>query len=234
LRKGEFYIYFNLYSELIDVPVNIRYILKNENKPAAVDTVISSVIDEKITAHILNLKKKRFKKNRYELTIEVDSEKKKVKNKTNFSFFWSQVPSTTEDIDAALKQMTYILNSDSLRKYEDALLEEKQKFFKNFWKQRDPNPATSKNELMDEYFKRVNYANRQFSTFNMSGWLADRGRILIKFGTPDDIERHPFEIDTVPYEIWRYYALRKEFLFQDHSGFGDYRLHPAYLNMEYE
>jgi len=234
LRKGEFYIYFDLYTEVVDVPVIIRYILKNDDESAEVDTIVTELVEEKISPHVLNLKKNRFEKNRYELVIEAEIERNKVKDKTNFSFFWSQVPSTTEDINIAMKQMTYILSSDSLRKYEDAQLEDKQKFFKHFWKKRDPNQSTTKNELMDEYFKRVNYSNKQFSTFNMSGWLSDRGRILIKFGVPDDIERHPFEIDTVPYEVWRYYSLRKEFLFQDYSGFGDYRLHPAYLNMEHE
>lgn len=233
LRRGEFFIYFDLYAEDVNVPARIRYILETD-KETEIDTVVHALITEKVSPHVIKFEKNRFQKNRYELKIEVESSGAVVKDGTNFSFFWSQVPTTTEDIDEALRQMTYILNSDSLDKYEDASLEEKQRFFKSFWAKRDPNPATRKNELMDEYFKRVNYANRQFSTFNMKGWLSDRGRLLIKFGTPDDIERHPFEIDTVPYEIWRYYSLRKEFLFQDYSGFGDYRLHPAYLNVEYE
>ena len=106
-------------------------------------------------------------------------------------------------------------------------------FFKAFWKSLDPNPQTEKNELMDEYYKRVNYANENFSNMGMEGWRTDRGRILIKFGFPDDIERHPFEAGTYPYEIWRYYDLRKVFLFIDRTGFGDYVLHPNYYDMEY-
>lgn len=234
LRRGEFYIYFDLYSADTGIPVTVRYLLESEKKKDQIDTVITSFIEEPITSHVLNLKKKRFKHNSYELKIEVETGDNSVDKNTAFSFFWSQVPTTVADIDLALRQMTYILNPDSLDKYEDAPLEEKQVFFKRFWKDRDPDPTTAKNELMDEYFKRVNYANRQFSSFNLQGWLADRGRILIKFGAPDDIERHPFEINTRPYEIWRYYSLRKTFLFEDYSGFGDYRLHPAYLNVEYE
>ena len=80
----------------------------------------------------------------------------------------------------------------------------------------------------------MNYANEHFSGLAMDGWLTDRGRIFIKFGPPDDIERHPFELETRPYEIWRYYSLRKVFLFQDYTGFGDYRLHPDYVNVEYQ
>ena len=87
---------------------------------------------------------------------------------------------------------------------------------------------------MEEYFRRVNYANREYSNFNEGGWLSDRGRILIKFGYPDDIERHPYELDSVPYVIWRYYSLRKVFVFADRSGFGDYRLLPEYMNYEFQ
>ena len=89
------------------------------------------------------------------------------------------------------------------------------------------------NELMVEYYNRINHANREFSNFNEGGWLSDRGRILVKFGQPDDIERHPFEIDTYPYEIWRFYSLRKIFIFADRTGFGDFRLLPEYMDEEF-
>ena len=131
--------------------------------------------------------------------------------------------------------MVYIINTDSLDYYlDEANLDEKQEYFKRFWKQRDPNPQTVKNELMDEYFKRINFANRNYSGFTSEGWQTDRGRILIKFGFPDDVERHPFEIDGKPYEVWRYYNLRKVFLFEDYTGFGDFRLHPDFVNVEYQ
>jgi hypothetical protein len=50
------------------------------------------------------------------------------------------------------------------------------------------------------------------------------GMVYIIFGTPNNIERHPFDIDARPYEIWTYYENNREFIFVDISGFGDYRL----------
>jgi GWxTD domain-containing protein len=97
----------------------------------------------------------------------------------------------------------------------------------------DPNPNTEKNELMEEYFLRVNIANQNFSTLSQDGWQTDQGRIFIKFGEPDDIERHPFERNSPPFEVWRYYNLRKVFVFLDRTGFGDYYLHPSYLDEEF-
>ena len=187
-----------------------------------------------IFSQLFKLKRNRLKRNKYLLTVEAISGNKKAQTSQVFSFFWSTVPSTLEDIDLALEQMSYILNADTLKKYLKASLKEKQAFFERFWKERDPDPSTAKNELKDEYFRRVNYANTYFSTMSQDGWATDRGRILIKFGFPDDIERHPFEIDSPPYEIWQYYSLRKTFLFIDYTGFGDYRLDPRYFDVEFE
>jgi hypothetical protein len=48
--------------------------------------------------------------------------------------------------------------------------------------------------------------------------------VLIRFGSPQNVERHPFESDSKPYEIWYYYDQNREFIFVDETGFGDYRL----------
>ena len=50
------------------------------------------------------------------------------------------------------------------------------------------------------------------------------GRVFIIFGPPSDVERHPFDIDAKPHEIWYYYDLNRSFLFVDEEGFGEYRL----------
>ncbi len=234
LREGYFFLYFTIYSQKLDTQARLKFSFLDQKKRAVFDTVTTKMVRSTITSHILKVEKERFEGNRYIAEVNVEIDGNEAESRRNFTFFWKNVPTNVEDIDIALKQMIYILNPDSLDRYEDADLEEKQKFFKRFWRQRDPNPSTKKNELMDEYFKRVNYANQSYSGFNTQGWKTDRGRIFIKFGPPDDIERHPFELNTRPYEIWRYYALRKVFLFEDYTGFGDYRLHPEYVNVEYQ
>ena len=39
---------------------------------------------------------------------------------------------------------------------------DKEKYFYDLWKDLDPTPNTEHNELMDEYYKRVSYANENF------------------------------------------------------------------------
>jgi len=227
------YIYTDIYSDEYPATVKLIYKFENLDEEIEGDTVVFREVQGPMTSQILKIKQSRITKNNYKCIVQLERGGDLVERYRGISFYWVNVPETDEDLNMALKQMRYILSSDSLDRYDDAPLQEKKIFFERFWSRRDPNPNTESNELMEEYFSRVNYANREFSSFSDDGWLSDRGRILIKFGVPDDVERHPFEIDTYPYVIWRYYNLRKTFLFADRTGFGDYRLDPRYQHEEF-
>lgn len=137
---------------------------------------------------------------------------------------WEGLPKVVKDLDLAINQVRYIAREGELEELENATTaEEKQAAFLEFWKRRDPNPNTPRNERMEEYYRRVAYANKEFSHY-IEGWRTDMGMVYIMFGPPNDVERHPFEVDSRPYEIWRYYKISYEFVFVDQSGFGDYRL----------
>jgi GWxTD domain-containing protein len=110
-----------------------------------------------------------------------------------------------------------------IKKMRKADQEEKKRLFLEFWEKKDPTPGTQENELMNEYYRRVNFSNQNFSGY-LEGWKSDMGMVYILFGPPSDIERHPFELQTKPYEVWYYYELNRTFIFVDESGFGEYRL----------
>ncbi|RMF59849.1 MAG: GWxTD domain-containing protein, partial [Calditrichaeota bacterium] len=239
VKSGKFYILYDLFVRRTDQPVTLHYKFEGERarskkKELEIDSTLTVKPDQAVSQQLFELNRQYLRHNKYLLSVEARVGDTLARTNQTFSFFWSSVPTTLADIDLALRQMSYILNADTLKYYLAADFAQKQAFFQRFWKERDPDPTTRKNELKDEYFKRVNYANNHFSTMSQDGWATDRGRILIKFGYPDDIERHPFEIDTAPYEVWQYYSLRKTFLFIDYTGFGDYRLDPRYFNMEFE
>lgn len=141
----------------------------------------------------------------------------------SFSVRWEGMPSTILDLDKSIDQMQYILEKDHLDEMKDAPENLKRELFQQFWKQKDPTRGTERNELMEEYFGRVAYANKSFSHY-IEGWRSDMGMVYIIFGSPSNVERHPFDIGEKPYEIWTYYQQNREFVFFDQSGFGDYRL----------
>jgi len=140
---------------------------------------------------------------------------------------WSGLPLVIDNLDAAIDQLTYTAESGELDYIKKATTqEEKKKRFYEFWKKRNPSPNSERNEAMEQYYGRVAVANKNFSHY-VEGWKTDRGMVYIMFGPPSNIDRHPFDSDAKPYEVWYYNDLNYRFLFVDQSGFGDYRLDPS-------
>lgn len=106
-------------------------------------------------------------------------------------------------------------------------------FIKTFWKVRDPNPATPRNEFKEELIKRFNYANRYLGTdSSRPGWKTDRGRIYILMGKPASIERYYMDPYVVPIEVWYYYGNSKlelpshfALIFFKRNGVGEFKLY---------
>jgi GWxTD domain-containing protein len=143
---------------------------------------------------------------------------------TPFLVRWHEFPELISDLDKAIEQLVYIAKSEEINYIKSAPDEaEKERRFLEFWRKKDPTPNTLKNELMEEYYGRVKYANEHFSHY-IEGWKTDMGMVYIIFGPPSSVDRHPFDIDSKPYEIWYYYEINRRFIFLDESGFGDYRL----------
>jgi len=125
--------------------------------------------------------------------------------------------------DDMIGPLRYIGTAKEVNKIIKAADTEKRKYWNEFWGKRDPTPGTERNEAEEGFIERVEYVNAHYTSMR-KGWQTDRGRIYIKLGKPDEIERHPFELDSPPYEIWYYYAKRLMFIFTDRHGFGDYTL----------
>ena len=145
---------------------------------------------------------------------------------TNKAFYshWKGLPSIIKDIDKAISQIVYIATPDEIEIMEDGEnLQEKTKRFLDFWKKKDPSPNNDENEIFDEYFRRIAYCDENFSNY-LEGWRSDRGMVYTILGVPNNVDRHPFEYDSKPYEVWEYYDLNRSFIFVDQTGFGDYRL----------
>ena len=106
--------------------------------------------------------------------------------------------------------------------------DEREAFIKQFWLRRDPTPGTEQNEMKEENYRRIAYANDHFST-GIPGWKTDRGAVYIKYGPPDSLDSHGATATTYPYETWRYrnisgFGSDAEFEFVDPTMTGRYHL----------
>ena len=137
--------------------------------------------------------------------------------------------SSIKDVSSALDQMNYILNIEERKELRNLKGSEKEKFFKKVWAKRDPDVTTKDNELMIEYYKRVAFAEENFSRGVSGGWKSDMGMIYILFGKPDDILKSMNPQQSYNYEKWYYFQINEEFSFIDEFGFGDYRLRTPFM-----
>ncbi|MFB0566619.1 MAG: GWxTD domain-containing protein [Candidatus Aminicenantaceae bacterium] len=120
------------------------------------------------------------------------------------------------------KEVFYKLENDKQR----------DKFIEEFWRQRDPIPGTPRNELKEEHYRRIEYANKKFGkSKHTKGWRTDMGRIYIMLGEPVHIQKY-LTGDTHPIEIWYYHGNPKlgqpptfRLLFFQKYGAGEYRLY---------
>jgi GWxTD domain-containing protein len=87
-------------------------------------------------------------------------------------------------------------------------------FIRLFWERRDPTGRDDENAFMDEFVRRVEYANEEFSEGQMAsggvpGWQTAFGRVVLIVGPPKRSERQlglPRSISQRPVFLWGYDA----------------------------
>jgi GWxTD domain-containing protein len=73
--------------------------------------------------------------------------------------------------------------------------QQRDRFIEAFWERRNPTPGAPENAFKEEHYRRIAYANEHFAE-RIPGWKTDRGNIYIKYGTPDNVDRHQDTIDS--------------------------------------
>lgn len=140
------------------------------------------------------------------------------------------------------QDVVYIITEEEYQVFTSLSTDdERDAFIEQFWGRRDPDPSTLDNEYKIEYYRRILYANENF-TAGIPGWKTDRGRIYIMFGPPDRIESMPAgghyhrkrkegggHTSVFPFEIWEYRHILGvgddiELEFVDDGGGGLYEL----------
>ena len=220
----QLYVYFEIYSQSDkDEQFQISYTIKDLKGTEILVNSYKRRKDDSRTLESFPLAASELSQGKYILEVKVKSGLRSTEIEKPFFIRWSNMPSTISDIELAIRQLKYIADKKEFDGLKNAATNEKLQKFEEFWKNHDPTPGTDANEGMDEFYRRVQYTNESFTVFR-DGWKTDMGMIYIIFGPPSDIERHPFDLETKPHEIWYYHDINKQFVFMDLSGFGEYRL----------
>jgi GWxTD domain-containing protein len=232
LMDDGFFVFFETYSktnELVnpDEKVSLRYLVKNsKGDTVKIGKTKEIKVDNFREQHFLLISgAEEFNIGSFKLQVIANSEnnqtiamsERSIKNAPTL------LTKSFEDIDKAIYQLRYVASSGEIEKIESSRNEkEKQKRFFDFWEELDPTPRTKKNEAMEQYFARVEYADKKFKS-SSNGWNTDRGRIFIILGPAENVSRSYMNSSPGEYEVWIYPDNRR-FVFFDRNGFGDFRL----------
>lgn len=175
--------------------------------------------DEGIRFGILSVPNSEFENARYRLQIKNSGNKVIAERIVNSR--WLDMPVSLLNIDVAINMLRFIVSDNELRELRSGSAADKERKFREFWEQRDPTPDTEFNELMTEYYNRIDYAYRNYSSLQTPGYESDRGKAYILYGEPDNIERR-LPTDQPTTEVWEY--PNRTLVFEATTGFGDFRL----------
>jgi GWxTD domain-containing protein len=124
----------------------------------------------------------------------------------------------------AMELVAYEASKNERKQLEEAPPGQRLQAWNEFWRVRDPVPATPGNEAFESYFQRLAVANAHFGTKLRPGWKSDRGQVYVTLGPPSDVLRRPLQPNTFPIEVWRYDPQNFEIVFEDRIGFGNYQM----------
>jgi GWxTD domain-containing protein len=159
-----------------------------------------------------------------EFSISLSSAGGTKKHKGRFRVLWLQQPLSLQDLNLAIDALQHIVGEKEMDALFSVSRNERAKNFARFWRERDRDTTTAYNEVMAEYYRRVDEAIRAYSSANETdGYKTDRGRVFILYGTPTHTRRF-LEPGEPPREVWTYQHLQRRFIFTDVRKNGQYRL----------
>lgn len=158
------------------------------------------------------------------LWIQITSGAQKKDFTIDFRVHWFSRPFSLSDFDLAVDALQHIAKDEEISNLRTLSASHNARAFFDFWRKKDPDTLTAYNELLAEYYRRVDTAIRDYSTSRGNdGYKTDRGRVFILYGAPANTER-VFSPDNAPREIWTYPSLKRRFIFEDARKNGSFGL----------
>ncbi len=133
----------------------------------------------------------------------------------------------SKELDQEFDYQRYIATREEKQRYKQLKTDEaKREMIVSIWNRAAKNDGTNGPTFRYVYLKRVEQADQFFKSVFRSGWKSDRGRVLILYGAPFDVERFPSTQENMPYEVWKYDSINGQgnivFIFADRQGFNYY------------
>lgn len=216
-RYANLYVFYEIYSiEPDSNKLNVTYKIQNMEE----ETIrqITQHIEKNFESQAVNLglSIQSLQAGEYTFSIEVNDPTTQTTNKKTTSF--TIIKKTQEEISYEdqpyYEEIEYFLSSKDYKYFQNLPKKGKRIFLGKFWTMHD----------YLEIAERFEHADKKFREGDKPGHKTDRGRIYVKYGPPDEIEKTTIEIqESKPYEQWQYYnGIR--FILVDILSTGEYTL----------
>jgi GWxTD domain-containing protein len=132
-----------------------------------------------------------LKSGNYTLTVRVFDNANNCYAETGsrFNVQWDVFSFKDKKFEEILELMRYVASDDELKQLQQLPEDDRQRGLFEFWQHRDPTPGTPRNEAMEEYYRRIDYANAHFKWPHGEGWKSPQGKIYLSYGSPNYVQR---------------------------------------------
>jgi len=129
---------------------------------------------------------------------------------SRFTMQWEVFSFKDKKFEEVLEPMRFVASADELKQLRQLPEADRQRGLFAFWQRRDPTPGTTRNEAMEEYYRRLDYANAHFNWLHGEGWKSPQGQIYLTYGPPDYVTRFSSAAIDRANENWRSSAWSSE------------------------
>ncbi len=150
---------------------------------------------------------------KYTLNLSYSSDSDTIKQELPIDIIWFQKPRSLYKIDYALEPLELIVDPETFEQLKSGNDEKEIEKFRKFWLAKDPTPETAFNEMMYEFYTRVDSADIRWGGKRwMYGWKREPGRTFLLYGKPDFVEDN--SLDPVnPVLEWTYQLKDRKLIF---------------------
>lgn len=220
-------VFLQIWRDTPSDPIPLRVELFNEQRGQVVFKLDSVLTRNENRQYVqIKIPQSVLYEGRYQLTVVYNMNQLTERQVWPFQVVWFDKPLSLWDFDLSIEPLQYIMGDDDYKILRKGNKEDQLRKFSGYWAEKDPTPETPYNELMDEFYSRVDSSLIRFSEKGQSGWKTALGRVYILNGPPDKIDDHSLDPIRDPYMQWIYQRDGKQtvFTFRALDGRKEYEL----------
>jgi GWxTD domain-containing protein len=188
------------------------------------DTVVA--VNQSEAKYLFSPPFREWQEGHYILKIHYKTSQDSFRHEIPIELTWFGKPKSLMELTYALKPLKEITTPEEFKKINSGNRKAKYQKFLEYWATKDPTPSTAFNEVLFEFYTRVDTVDFTWGGRRRNyGWRTDPGRIYLLFGKPSEIKDESLN-PINPYLKWVYRLgdRQKIFIFEAVNGRKSYKL----------